>query len=892
MSGRPSARPKQSWSGVPAELLTYQALKQEAARLGVSPAGKKTDVMRRVVAARQAAGEQDLFMTDARLAELQQRSRNSRGISASAASPAQASNQGSLRPRTSRAQPGTPQVGSSVPAEDSPLPNSDNSDTQDEEEDTTEEEKTDDDEDIEPEWDEEELADDHQLDREAVRPTRRPSPRRRPSARSQQQQQGTAPKLAAVRRKGSQAKKTVEQTAQAAQRFARNLPWQWLLTALTLAALLGLGTLAWRHLPQHGGGLPHRLHAGVSSLWHGPSDATAATWDKLRHMVKVEGPGSVQCSRQMDHGVLDRLLPVSKLWDGAKVALKDVWSGHKDDATKAAGVLLVADSENSAAAAAKAVRSAGEAKCGRSILYLDMADWQRDLQRYPAGELAGRLQKQLATQMGRSAHSVIVIQGVHIAPLPLLGVLINALAEGGHFEQGGKQIATSDALFVATMWASPGTVSQASEKEFSSSAKDYLVDSLRQQAVDSETVTRQAMALRRTFLGALGGQTKEHQKVVHDMLASMEERDKRHEATTERLLKMILERTAPAPAAPRPQAAPPAGSTPGPSAAPGPSGAGPSAVPGPSGAPASAPVPRPPAPAPSHIGEKYRVYTDGKTHAECIVENCGAKVCSFKDPSHPAVRGKQGAFCVEHHNQLVDLKASGRYEMLSRFPTKVVCPHCLQGVTLKEAADQMHFTINYRPGTIDQLLISKPKTGKRKTFLGALGEQTKEHQKAVQDILTSMEERDKRHEAAMEGRDKRHEAATERRPGPRLHLLLAPLQGLQLYLALQGQGLRPYLALQKHRVYNDGKTHAECIVENGEAKICSCKDPCFKNPRHPTRTRGKPGPFCMEHHNQLVDLKACDGNKKLTQFPMKVVCPHCLEGVTLKEAAGQGHFTI
>lgn len=30
-----------------------------------------------------------------------------------------------------------------------------------------------------------------------------------------------------------------------------------------------------------------RLHAGVSSLWHGPSDATAATWDKLRHMVKV-----------------------------------------------------------------------------------------------------------------------------------------------------------------------------------------------------------------------------------------------------------------------------------------------------------------------------------------------------------------------------------------------------------------------------------------------------------------------------------------------------------------------------------------------------------------------------------------------------------------------------
>ena len=27
--------------------------------------------------------------------------------------------------------------------------------------------------------------------------------------------------------------------------------------------------------------------------------------------------------------------------------------------------------------------------------------------------------------------------------------------------------------------------------------------------------------------------------------------------------------------------------------------------------------------------QKYRVYTDGQTHAECIVENCEAKVCNF-----------------------------------------------------------------------------------------------------------------------------------------------------------------------------------------------------------------------------------------------------------------------
>ena len=59
--------------------------------------------------------------------------------------------------------------------------------------------------------------------------------------------------------------------------------------------------------------------------------------------------------------------------------------------------------------------------------------------------------------------------------------------------------------------------------------------------------------------------------------------------------------------------------------------------------------------------QKYRVYTDGETQAECIVVNCEAQVCSFKDAridrTHPARRrGKQGAFCVEHHNQLVDLK--------------------------------------------------------------------------------------------------------------------------------------------------------------------------------------------------------------------------------------------
>ena len=162
--------------------------------------------------------------------------------------------------------------------------------------------------------------------------------------------------------------------------------------------------------------------------------------------------------------------------------------------------------------------------------------------------------------------------------------------------------------------------------------------------------------------------------------------------------------------------------------------------------------------------QKYRVYTDDRTHAKCILEDCEAKVCSFKDSSQDSrysPRNKQAAFCVEHHNQLADLKvrsysidflwlrlgrtqyalhlenaldtwpppltdwaacaqwglqenvgitdvllvqltmwyklinaclqASGGKERLNQLPTRVVCPHCLEAMTLKEAMYQGHF---------------------------------------------------------------------------------------------------------------------------------------------------------------------------------------------------------
>ena len=39
------------------------------------------------------------------------------------------------------------------------------------------------------------------------------------------------------------------------------------------------------------------------------------------------------------------------------------------------------------------------------------------------------------------------------------------------------------------------------------------------------------------------------------------------------------------------------------------------------------------------------------------------------------------------------LQASGGPKRLSQFPTRVVCPHCLQSVTFKEAQTDRHFYI-------------------------------------------------------------------------------------------------------------------------------------------------------------------------------------------------------
>ena len=93
--------------------------------------------------------------------------------------------------------------------------------------------------------------------------------------------------------------------------------------------------------------------------------------------------------------------------------------------------------------------------------------------------------------------------------------------------------------------------------------------------------------------------------------------------------------------------------------------------------------------------QDYPVYTDNKTHVECIVENCGAKVCSCM----------QAAFCMEHHNQLADMK-------VRRLPVAAFRAH-----TVLFAHCKMHWTAGCHPS-----LTGLPvQAGAAKKFICAFG---------------------------------------------------------------------------------------------------------------------------------------------------------------------------
>lgn len=88
------------------------------------------------------------------------------------------------------------------------------------------------------------------------------------------------------------------------------------------------------------------------------------------------------------------------------------------------------------------------------------------------------------TTLQRCPYAAIVIDASTIAAAPevTLPVLINALSERGHFQHGGRQVPSSEAVYVVTM-ASPADsqltpAAAASEDAFKSAAKAAFVEML------------------------------------------------------------------------------------------------------------------------------------------------------------------------------------------------------------------------------------------------------------------------------------------------------------------------------------------------------------------------------------------------------------------------------
>ena len=101
-----------------------------------------------------------------------------------------------------------------------------------------------------------------------------------------------------------------------------------------------------------------------------------------------------------------------------------------------------------------------------------------------AAEVRGQLQRRLVTTLQRCPYAAIVTDASIIAAAPevALPVLINALSERGHFQHGGRQVPSSEAVYVVTMASPAGSqlmsAAAASEDAFKSAAKAAFVEML------------------------------------------------------------------------------------------------------------------------------------------------------------------------------------------------------------------------------------------------------------------------------------------------------------------------------------------------------------------------------------------------------------------------------
>ncbi|KAK9819652.1 hypothetical protein WJX72_000773 [[Myrmecia] bisecta] len=285
-----------------------------------------------------------------------------------------------------------------------------------------------------------------------------------------------------------------------------SLPWKGLLAALTILLVLLIAPQPqhahdWRSAIAHGGQKAqqwssHRtshaqdwvkdlarqssdtLHSVQARLSRTGADMWHAAREKLEALYKItrngnEGAPIMKCTQQMDARVLDLILDDSSTWAGIKASLLDVWRGHKEDARKGTGVLLAGPSREACSAAAKAVAASLPIECARCMLLLkgeDMAGGGPDA--------AGGLQSTLARFLTRCPYGVVVLDGIqHVHPV-VLPVLINALSEQGHFEQGGKPVEAWHALYIITLRVPPQILAQGDEEVLRSVTKKNLVKRL------------------------------------------------------------------------------------------------------------------------------------------------------------------------------------------------------------------------------------------------------------------------------------------------------------------------------------------------------------------------------------------------------------------------------
>lgn len=147
---------------------------------------------------------------------------------------------------------------------------------------------------------------------------------------------------------------------------------------------------------------------------------------------------------------------------------------------KGLGLLLVCAAAEECAAAVQGLWGQVPQPCADCLLIVKAGELAG-----PAAEARGTLQQRLTATLRRCPHALVVIDAAAIAAAPAaaLPVLINALSERGHFQDGGRQVPALGAVYVIPM-AVPAVAAAAfaaasrDEDTFKTAAKTALMGAL------------------------------------------------------------------------------------------------------------------------------------------------------------------------------------------------------------------------------------------------------------------------------------------------------------------------------------------------------------------------------------------------------------------------------